>query len=614
MKLINTNILNSIIFTTLYLTKGKCGEIQDDYLKDTVRAELFTMTDYNIPDIYVNMSEESLEELFDQGSEGLRIGDMLINNIQFGPNEIALGPGKKRDPDDVSGLNPPGSTERFKVTDANLKFVLNGNEKIIDSVNVSVGGKSSLISKKLGYNIKCNKGNLYGRKNLRIRATVADASFLRSKISSDILNRLGIPSISANYVRAYFNDQFMGLYVLVDAYKKSWIKQVFPEDEDVRDFYQCSVSNSNFSKNNLILCANANEEYGEEKESLEDFITTINGAKTREDVEDFMDVDEFARVWLFEWLVGTWDSSLLSAKNYYLYKPINGKWLILPYDFDTTFGYRLAGYLSVDKPEEVPFEEWYDHRYIVDVLLKNDRATFISNLQYILDKAFNPELLFPHIDSLKAWLTPYVEEDHTPVNGTYPGYINQKLDLDQKPFSMEEFEGNSEYTEVNYGPGLKQWIQSRYNFVCSYYPVTCNPSYLTPESEAEETSTATGVDPDSEPTPSTTDEIATTTLTDSEETEAPEKESCWSEALGYTCCTRSCSVVAEDKEGLWGAENGEWCGIPWGCQVDYDQCWSSYYGYPCCTHCQTILTDDAGSSWGAEHGEWCGIVEEQCQN
>jgi len=137
----------------------------------------------------------------------------------------------------------------------------------------------------------------------------------------------------------------MGLYVLIDAYKKSWIKQVFPEDKEVRNFYQCSVNNSNFSENNLKLCINANEEYEGEMESLEEFITAINTAKTREDVEDIMDVDEFARVWIFEWLVGTWDSSLLAGKNYYLYKKVEGKWLILPYDFDTTFGYRLPGYL-----------------------------------------------------------------------------------------------------------------------------------------------------------------------------------------------------------------------------------------------------------------------------
>jgi len=478
MKLRKTNILKSIIFITFHLIKVKCNDFEDDYLKDTVRAELFTMTDYKVPDIYINMSEEDLEELFDQGSEGLRIGDKIINDVLFGPPEVGLGP-SRNNPNDISALDLSDNTERFKVTNATLKFILDDEEKFIDSVNVSVGGKSSLISKKLGYNIKCNKGNLYGRKNIRIRPTVIDASLLRCKLTSDILNRLGIPSISANYARVFFNDKYMGFYVLMDVYKKSWIKKVFPEDKEVRSLYQCNNSNAILNKNNLKLCTNANEEYEGEMELLEELITTITNAKTSKDLEDVIEVDEFIKVCLFQWLVGTWDSFLLRGRNYYLYQQLNGKWLILPYDFDSTFGYRINSFLGVDKAEEIPFEKWYNYFPIVDILIKNDQTAFINNLQYILDNAFNPDLLFPHIDSLKAWLTPYIEEDHTPINGTYPGYVNKKLHLDQKPFSMEEFYGNIESMEVNYGPGIKKWIQDRYNFVCSYYPVTCQSSVNT---------------------------------------------------------------------------------------------------------------------------------------
>jgi len=43
-----------------------------------------------------------------------------------------------------------------------------------------VGGKSSKSAKKLGYNVKCNKSNVYERKNFCLRANMEDASFLRS--------------------------------------------------------------------------------------------------------------------------------------------------------------------------------------------------------------------------------------------------------------------------------------------------------------------------------------------------------------------------------------------------------------------------------------------------
>jgi len=605
-------ILSSFILTTSYILKVKGNEIQDDFLKDTVRAELFTKTDYNVPDIYINMEPESLDELFSQGKAGMGGGGGKPND----------GNGKSKDgnrmpkdgnrmPKDGNGIPPDGNnmqnevtvkekTERFKVTNATLEFVLNGERKLIDSISISVGGQSSKSFNKLGYNIKCNKGNLFGRKVLRLRSTATDASFLRSKLSCDILNRLGDPSISANYARVFFNGTYSGLFVLLDAYKTSWIKKVFPDDKEVSSFYQCNNLNSNFSENNIKTCINANDDFEGEVKPLEDFIYAINAATSREEVEDIMDVDEFVREWIFEWLTGSWDSSLVEGKNYYMYKQLNGKWIMLPFDFDSTFGHKVQNKKKNASKEayEIPFDEWYENRYIVDVLAKNDMDTFVKNLQYILDNAFNPDLLFPHINSLKTWLTPYVVEDHTPVNGTYPGYVNKNSVSITAPFSMEEFDSNSEYTDVQDGIGIKKWIQKRYNFACSYYPVTCKSSTTSPE----------------DITTTTTSDISSTITTDSTITSIVETpvtdENCWSEEYGYPCCS-NCSVVTEDELGLWGAENGKWCGIPTECQTQYDQCWSNYYGYPCCTKCKVILTDELGQ-WGAEHGEWCGIDKNQC--
>ncbi|ORY62785.1 putative cellulase [Neocallimastix californiae] len=38
-------------------------------------------------------------------------------------------------------------------------------------------------------------------------------------------------------------------------------------------------------------------------------------------------------------------------------------------------------------------------------------------------------------------------------------------------------------------------------------------------------------------------------------------DSCWSQDLGYPCCQSTVDVRYTDKDGLWGVENGNWCGI-----------------------------------------------------
>jgi len=87
--------------------------------------------------------------------------------------------------------------------------------------------------------------------------------------------------------------------------------------------------------------------------------------------------------------------------------------------------------------------------------------------------------------------------------------------------------------------------------------------------------------------------------------EPTEPSTCKFEALGYKCCSH-CTAYTEDEDGLWGIENGEWCGIPDECIKNYDECWSVKFGYPCCDTCDVFLTDESGE-WGVKDLEWCGV-------
>jgi len=82
---------------------------------------------------------------------------------------------------------------------------------------------------------------------------------------------------------------------------------------------------------------------------------------------------------------------------------------------------------------------------------------------------------------------------------------------------------------------------------------------------------------------------------------------CWSERLGYSCCSSpNAQVFDVDSDGKWSVENGEWCGIP-----EPEACWAEKIGYKCCSSSNTAVeyVDDDGK-WGVENGEWCGIVKD----
>jgi len=85
------------------------------------------------------------------------------------------------------------------------------------------------------------------------------------------------------------------------------------------------------------------------------------------------------------------------------------------------------------------------------------------------------------------------------------------------------------------------------------------------------------------------------------------EEKCWSEP-DYPCCKKTCNVILNDGSE-WGAEDGNWCGIPSSCssvKKESDSC-PDYPDYPCCTTCNVILTEDNGSRWGVQDNNWCSI-------
>ncbi|OUM60694.1 hypothetical protein PIROE2DRAFT_13468, partial [Piromyces sp. E2] len=403
-----------------------------------------------------------------------------------------------------------------------MDFVIDkDNVYSFSSIKISIGGQHTKTVRKPGYNIKIKDKNksLLGRDNIRLRSDMRDASMMRTKLTCDLLNHLGLPSISANYCHLYINGEFMGLYIIQDIYKPSWIKSYYENIVSSNIvLYQCKGIGSDMTNNNLKTCINLSESAS--YDPLKSFIMSIKDAKSRKDVESFMDVDEFIKIWIIEWLIGSWDHMLQSGKNYYLYLQNNGKWQILIYDFDSTFGqflpedyilpeddgvlkkereaidiekkdtyidindqwiewlYEKRDSLSIvigpymnETSSLYDFTDWYVNRTIVDALVKNDSESFLKNLQEIIDNGFNPKLLFPRIDKLREWLDPYIKEDRTEINGQLPGRINvQGKGLD---FTYEDFKV-SDYTTVNSGVGIKKWIKDRYDFVCQRYNITCS--------------------------------------------------------------------------------------------------------------------------------------------
>jgi len=221
-------------------------------------------------------------------------------------------------------------------------YNINRNVESYDKITFKLGGTSSRIFGKSGYNIKIRgKKDLHGRTQIKIRPDAREATFLRTKLASDIHHRLGLPTISANYVTLYINDEYMGFYILEDAIKKSWIEYEYG-DEKTTSLYECKSTGNDLSvKVSGRKCTNENDEVTDNSELIE-LLTVFDNATTVEEIEEVFDVELFLTEMAYEFLAGSWDHFLIYGHNYYLYKPKNDKWKYLITDFDGDFGQDIS--------------------------------------------------------------------------------------------------------------------------------------------------------------------------------------------------------------------------------------------------------------------------------
>jgi hypothetical protein len=635
-----------------------------DFIKDGNRAELFEIMDHEVPDFRITIPQNEFNQMKSEinASNGFfkrqwDWGNQWGNNggNQWGNNGGNPWGNNGGNPWGNNGGNPWGGDiwggmgggggfltqkENYKTKNATMVVNINGGQQSFDKVTFSIGGSSSRSYARQAFNLKIRgKNDLYGRKQFRIRSDAREATYLRSKLACDIHNRLGIPSIAANYISLYVNNEYWGFYVLMDAPKPTWAEIEYG-DKDTTHIYKCKAGGINLqSSTSATQCENENEDVTDHSDWT-NFLSSLDRANSMREAESFFDVDQFLYEMAYEYLTGSWDHFLNTGHNFAMYKmPQNygGKWTMIEYDYDADFGQdvcaiEFAGSIKSDKDyPSWSFDDWSTKKsHVLDICIKNDRSRFNQIMKKFVEEAFNPEILFPRIDELKDFIRPYVQKDKTPgANGKKPGMLNEKVNND---YTMAQWEANSEFTNIgpsssSSGYGLKFWILLRYRKVCTDFKLNCNPEYMDLNyyydidraveghintqfnmfgfgfgQQQDNSPKTTQSQP---PKPRTTRTTTRRTTTTTRKPVVTSSNDCVVASMGYACCSpNNTEVYFQDENGDWGVENNDWCGIT---KASAAQCWSDKLGFPCCSGCiDTVYTDNDGK-WGVQNNDWCGI-------
>ena len=350
-----------------------------------------------------------------------------------------------------------------------------------DNVEFGPRGQSTLFFDKKGFNIDFNKTQRFRWKegeprvrDINLMTNWGDKAKVRNEMAYEILSEAGVPTHFAFSVTVQRNGQFYSIADLVEDADETYLDRA---GLDPNAALYKAVNTSLRMED--IGSANSVRKMTREEEGLEDFNALIVGINQGDPDRwnyIFDHVDLPMTINSLAGLVVIMQTDM-GAKNYYLYRDTegDGRWSILPWDLDLTFGRDFtgrAGYFDRNLFTEgfIEFGESQNTSVLVEALLRGNprtREMFFRRLRtlsdqfiasnYIPDRTqsqldrLSPSSAFPG-DALRdsfAWGTWY-DADPVPKqwNTTHPDTetmerANDRINLEWLPMRRIEIYNNT---------------------------------------------------------------------------------------------------------------------------------------------------------------------------
>ncbi|MCG7384453.1 CotH kinase family protein [Paenibacillus sp. ACRRY] len=234
---------------------------------------------------------------------------------------------------------------------------VDGNK--LDNVGFSTKGNLTLKSvasmedsDRYSFRLKFDKYDktqtLLGLDKMVLNNNYADPSYMREVLHYEALRSIGMDVPMTNYVNLYVNGELVGFYTGVEAVDDSYLERNYGEDYEDGVLYDTD-ERSYLQYEEGSDYSTLTEDLGtdENKTKLKSFIKTLNDMPEGEkgDIESVLDVDSALQYIAGNMVFGNYDSyNGDKGHNYMLYSDADGKFTVVPWDFNMSFnGYSGGG-------------------------------------------------------------------------------------------------------------------------------------------------------------------------------------------------------------------------------------------------------------------------------
>jgi spore coat protein CotH len=278
------------------------------------------------------------------------------------------------------------------------------DETDVARVGLRIKGQSTArpVDNKPSWTLKTNEfvsgQRLHGLRRIHLHNCVYDDSFLKEPLAYAIWRRAGHPVRRAAHARVTLNGRYLGVYVVAEAYDKTFLGANFADDGG--NLYEGVPGVDVTDPANLELDTNEDLNDRSDLEALAAVLLGEPDATLPTALEDVLDVDRFLTYLAVEALVGHWDgygamnqgpTDVGGPHNWYAYgDPSDGRrFTFLAHSADLCFSNVAAPVLATPHPSAVLAVRLLAHPAL--------RARYVERVEQVLDTAWD-------VDALLAWL------------------------------------------------------------------------------------------------------------------------------------------------------------------------------------------------------------------
>ncbi|MFT4534687.1 MAG: spore coat protein H [Saprospiraceae bacterium] len=243
--------------------------------------------------------------------------------------------------------------------------------ELLDSIGVrqkgfashfsAVGNKKSI---KLDFNQFVRGKEYDGLKKINLNNGAGDPSIQRDKLCYDIMNRAGVSSPRTSYSRVFIDDEYWGLYLVVEQIDKTFIKDNF-DNSDGNLLKNNGISELSWMGADTVAYQGVFELKTDYKEGAWDdfvgFMDVINETNDNEfeaSIGTVFNVERYLKTLTVDVVTSNWDSYLLHGRNFYLYQDrLSERYDWIPWDYNYAMGGVFYAYDGGGGVVEIEFPE-----------------------------------------------------------------------------------------------------------------------------------------------------------------------------------------------------------------------------------------------------------------